>query len=148
MQEVTGNIWKLEGDWIVIPTNGFVKTNGECVMGRGLAYQANKKYSNLSYLLGSLIKVEGNHVHLFKYFHLITFPVKHNWWEDADLDLIDLSCQNLLELANDELLTKTRILVPRVGCGNGKLLWSVVKPILEKYFTDDRFIVVSMPGDE
>ena len=39
MKEVKGDIWNFynKGYWIVIPTNGTVKRNGEAVMGRGVA---------------------------------------------------------------------------------------------------------------
>lgn len=61
MKEVKGDIWKVAAenhDWIVIPTNGFVKVNGKAVMGRGLAYQAMEKYPELPAELGGRIKNE------------------------------------------------------------------------------------------
>lgn len=44
MRDIKGNIWTLyDSDptcYICITTNGFVKSNGEAVMGRGTALQA------------------------------------------------------------------------------------------------------------
>ena len=46
MKEITGDIWDYhkQGHWIVITTNGTVKSNGEAVMGRGIALQARAKF--------------------------------------------------------------------------------------------------------
>ena len=145
MEEVTGDIWKVEGDWIVIPTNGFVKTNGECVMGRGLAYQAKSKFTQLPLELGSHIKMMGNKVGVFSQYRLLSFPVKHNWWEQADLSLIEESCSYLAWTAC--FLRASVVLVPRVGCGNGQLDWKDVRPVLNKYLGPS-FVLVTHPGDE
>ena len=39
MKEIRGDLFTQEADTICITTNGFVKANGECVMGRGCAKQ-------------------------------------------------------------------------------------------------------------
>jgi len=58
MQEINGNIWEQYdlGRWIVITTNGEVRKDGACVMGRGIAKQAADKFPDLPYTLGSTIK--------------------------------------------------------------------------------------------
>lgn len=149
MQEITGNIWEKyekglhynDGTYIVIPTNGFVRKNGTCVMGRGLALQAAKKFPELGKQLGDRIKEYGNVIFTFCNINIITFPVKHNWWENADLKLIEQSAKDLATIYKYNLSgLPTPVYLPRVGCGNGKLNWKDVKPILEKYL-DDRFII-------
>jgi hypothetical protein len=141
------NLWfffYFNSSWIVIPTNGFVKKNGECVMGKGIALQAKEKFPDLPKELGDRIKEFGNRVFTFWKYHIITFPVKHNWWERADLGLIEDSTKELQEIFKYNLSgIKTPVYLPRVGCGNGKLDWTKVKPILEKYL-DDRFIVTDI----
>ncbi len=155
MIEVRGNLWDYECDAIVITTNGFVKNNGEAVMGRGCALEAANRIDNLPARLGQHIKNHGNTLTVFWEGYqgyngedgdiwsidLITFPVKHNWWEKADLELIEQSCIDLKSWANETSYWK-KILIPRPGCGNGGLDWEDVKPILEKYF-DDRFYVIT-----
>lgn len=47
-------------DAICITTNGFVKNNGECVMGRGCAAQIKKMYPDFPKLVGNHIKSMGN----------------------------------------------------------------------------------------
>ena len=70
---------------------------------------------------------------------MAAFPVKHQWFDEkADLKLIEKSCKDLVESLADGLT----IALPKIGCGAGKLEWDEVKPILEKYFKDDRFIIV------
>jgi len=151
MLEATGNIWDLPGDAICITTNGFVKKDGSCVMGRGIALEAKNKFPRIEYLLGELIKNEGNNVYsLFQNkdnFFIFSFPVKHNWWEKADINLIKKSCLQLIEIVDNlklfDLIELNAILIPRPGCGNGKLNWfKDVKPVIENIL-DDRFIVVT-----
>jgi kynurenine formamidase len=148
MIEVYGNIWSYPANARVITTNGFVKKNGEAVMGAGVAKEAKTKYPVFPKWLGSAIKEEGNNVHCFgfenirtgKIEFIYTFPVKHNWWEDADLELIERSCEQLVEQAVN--FEDAVIVIPRPGCGNGKRDWETeVKPILEKHL-DDRFHVI------
>jgi hypothetical protein len=76
-------------------------------------------------------------VHTFKDYDLLTFPVKHAWYLKADLELIEKSAKQLLYIVDRP------IYLPMVGCGNGKLSWHDVYPILDKYF-DDTFTVVTL----
>lgn len=129
MIEVTGDLWTYPADWRVITTNGFVKKNGECVMGRGCA----KEFANLNPTfpreLGNMITRCGNHVYPWIAEKLITFPVKHNWWEKADPKLIEKSVEQLQKLLFGQF-DETEIVMPRPGCGNGQLKWEDVKPLL------------------
>lgn len=147
MIEIFGDIWDLiednDFDGLVITTNGYVKKNGKAVMGRGIALEAAKRCKSLPYRLGNNILDYGNHVfawnakHLFEQ-TLITFPVKHNWWEKADIHLIRSSISELKDEVDNRRLKK--VIMPRPGCGNGKLSWDdEVKPFIEKL--DDRFWV-------
>ncbi len=157
MREITGDIWTYHagGDWIVITTNGFVKRDGSAVMGRGVALQAKRRFWNLADWLGFQIRSSGNHCHVytgqhptesgFRTFGLITFPVKRNWRERADVVLIERSCKELVDIADSEHLKEVYMVRP--GCSNGKLDWEDVKPILEKYL-DDRFTVVEIGRNE
>jgi len=145
MKEVAGDIWGYyeQGCWIVIPTNGYVKKNGACVMGRGLAKQAADRFPYIPFIIGRGIRQLGNGPQVITDYRIVTFPVKHNWWENADIQLIESSCKKLVELVNK--VGWGEICIPRVGCGNGRLNWRDVKPVLEKYL-DDRFIVVEKSG--
>ncbi len=154
MKEITGNIWNFhgKGNWIVITTNGNVKTNGEAVMGKGIALQAKQRYPELPTELGLLLREESPFwVFPFSKYKLFTFPTKHNWWEKSDVELIRQSVVRLEALSSffsispyTELNDVFPLYLVRLGCSNGQLDWEDVKPVLEKYL-DDRFIVVERP---
>lgn len=148
MQIVKGNIWDFHkyGEIVCITTNGFIKQNGDAVMGRGTARQAVEKFPKLPTELGLLLGSKGNHVHYLPKYRLITFPVKRTWNEDARLNLIERSCLELVSLADSmchkSMSLKFKYYLPMPGCGNGNLKWfgevdKVVEPLL-----DERFYVV------
>ena len=152
MKELTANIWTYhkKGHWIVITTNGYIKKNGKAVMGRGIAKQAMIRFPKLPKEIGHCVTRDGNVTHMLVDYHIFTLPVKHNWWEKADIKLIKSSIKGLVWLV-DRFLTKRqsryinesppRIYLVRPGCGNGQLDWEDVRPICEKYL-DDRFVIV------
>lgn len=146
--EAQYNLWQLHaaGFWCCITTNGALNAKKECVMGRGTAYQAKKKYPQLPRLLGTLIRAYGNTPQPIDVYRLISFPVKHHWAEQADLKLIEQSCVGLVNVANNYLTNvfdlQPQIVLPRPSCSNGRRNWETeVKPILLRYL-DGRFLVV------
>ncbi len=139
--EVFGDLWEFDGI-IAITTNGFVKRDRTCVMGRGCAKQAAARFPELPCKLASRISAEGNHVFNFPEYGLITFPVKHNWWEAADLNLIGRSARELLKIIEVKK-TIEAIYLPRPGCGNGKLKWEDVKKILSPILKSEQFHIVT-----
>lgn len=150
MIEVKGNLWTYvttdgqRPDVIVITTNGTVKKNGECVMGRGCAFEAKGLYPGLAADLGSAIKLSGNHVFVLGVTPmLMSFPVKHQWFEKADIELIQRSAKELVEVFGNRGMEAIKtVVMPRPGCGNGRLSWPEVKKILEPIL-DDRFHVIT-----
>lgn len=165
MIESSGNIFKVKCDAVCITTNGFVKRNGENVMGRGCAYEAAKLIPELPYLLGSKIKSHGNHVHqLYSKNGVVfcSFPVKPSeieysepeqvvryrrrhysigqvvpgWACAADLDIIKRSACELVDLTDD--LNWNHVVLPRPGCGAGERSWEQVGTLLQSIL-DDRF---------
>lgn len=151
MREVISDLWEFPADARVVTTNGFVKKDGRGVMGRGVALQATRRYPGIDGVLGAQLSAKGNHVWILNAdepqppeFHhkniVLSFPVKHNWWEQADLSLIVRSARELITLADVYPEWRT-IVLPRPGCGNGGLSWDNVKPAIEGIL-DDRFVVV------
>lgn len=133
MLDVKVDLWSEPCTGLCITTNGYVKPNGRAVMGRGCALEAKKKFPDIDYTLGRVIKQFGNHVHPLRIDGqkvIYSFPVKHNWWEQADIDLIKQSCRELAEFAKGA--GHKLILLPRPGCGNGHLRWEYVKPVIEE----------------
>ena len=142
MIEKQQELWSIDCDVICITTNGTVKKDGSAVMGRGCALEAREKFRGIDKKLGSLLKVSGNGVYILENFGkcILSFPVKHNWDEMADINLIEKSLKSLVRMV--DFYGWKIVALPRPGCGNGGLNWDDVKPILQKYL-DDRFIIVN-----
>lgn len=143
VQEMNGNLWEFyslgEQHIACITTNGFVKTNGECVMGRGCAREARDKFPGFAKFLGDTIKQLGNKVHLFGTPRLLSFPTKHVWWEKSDLELIKQSTQELADIARAK--PDNIFYLPRPGCGNGQLNWADVKPAIQDLLPDNVIVI-------
>ncbi len=132
------NMWKVaDGSLLGITTNGYVKSNGRAVMGRGCAAEAAWRHPGLPKKLGAAILAGGNHVYRWDEYGLITFPVKHYWWAKADLELIKRSCGELMAVLKD----CDRVALAAPGCGNGGLEWAVVGPIVRPLL-DNRVTVM------
>lgn len=146
MQEIYGDLWKL---WdapntnvklLCITTNGYVKPNGNAVMGRGCALEMKQRFPGSDKALGANIKVFGNHVNKFltwRGHRVYSFPVKHNWWEKADIELIKRSCTELTQI----LECWEQCFLPRPGCGNGGLDWKEVSAIISPLLPDNVWVV-------
>jgi hypothetical protein len=107
--------------------------------------------------LGEKIKKGGNHVYgIGKYEYknininninntsiILSFPTKHDWRDKSDLKLIEQSCielRNLWDIAVDKDKKYNSVALTRVGCLNGGLNYEFqVKPLLLKYFGDDKY---------
>lgn len=65
MTEEQVNLWDVweQGIPICITTNGFIRHNGECVMGRGCAAEAKRRFPALPAELGAVLREAGNHVY-------------------------------------------------------------------------------------
>lgn len=154
MKALKGDLFDQKDGVLAIATNGYVTLSGKAVMGKGVARVAKKKFNGIDTVFGKVLLSQGrrsgnagknlalgNHVALiWNHPKIVSFPTKWNWWEKADLGLIERSALELVALA--DYYHWPRIYLPRVGCGNGGLSWdSDVYPVLQNYL-DDRFTVV------
>lgn len=136
-------------DYLCITTCGTLRKDDCLVMGRGIALEASKKYPWLQAALGEAVKRNGLQVEVFTKPRLIAFPVKYQFYEHADLSLIEHSTKQLLtkverlQLFSNPANNNIRILLGRPGCGNGKLDWLQVQPIMRQYLVDNRFVIFS-----
>lgn len=151
MQEIYGDAWELSKDFDVmcITTNGTIKNNGYAVMGRGIAKEAAIRYPHIAKLLGDVISKQGVICAPLMWVNedatlIYAFPVKYNWWEKADIELIKKSCLEMVEFYSGNQFT---ILLPRPGCGYGQLNWEDVKKEIEPLL-DDRFYIVHFQKEE
>lgn len=137
MIEVVEDLWDI-GIVKVVTTNGYVTKDMKAVMGRGCALEAKLKFPGIDEVLGRMIHNFGNVPHVINLNPIVvSFPTKHHWREDSDIDLIWESGVHLRNLAND--FRWGFVSMPRPGCGNGRLKWEDVKPVLT--MLDDRFYV-------
>ena len=148
MKEIKGNLWNQpDADAICITTNGCRRKDGACVMGRGCALEVKKLYPGIDFVLGTLLEKSGNHVHGMGKHHklnekqfILSFPVKHHFRDKADITLIERSSKELVKITDKAGFKK--VVIPRMGCGYGRLDWIFVKRIIENIL-DDRFYVIN-----
>lgn len=152
MIEQHADLWEVGDscDATCITTNGTVTGRGLGVLGRGCALEATYRYPKLQRTMGGLLRHYGNHARIVirqpGYQTLVAVPVKHEWMERADLELITRSLRELVQIADG--YQWARVVLPRPGCGNGGLDWEGqadgdggVKAVCLSLL-DDRFIVV------
>lgn len=165
MLEAKGNMLHMDCDALVITTNGFVKSNGECVMGKGIAKQVSTALPWIARKLGNAINTKGNVPHLLGQHSdvfLVSYPVKPKsvvfngnnvvehaqaqfklgdrvpgFYAKADPALIVESAKALTKLT--DLMGWKKVLVPRFGCGAGELSWDDICPLVSPLL-DNRFI--------
>lgn len=160
VKQYTGDIWDMHGvGWhIVIPTNLYVKDNGEAVMGRGLALQATQRWPNLKVWYGYHLKEhvrrtpEGRNprmedinppglLAIDNERNFICLPVKTSWNQGARKTLIEQSLKALADDMRKPILLEASIAIPRIGCGNGLLNWEEdVKPLVREF-------LISLPDE-
>lgn len=148
MKEITGELWEQTDSVICVTTNGIVRNDGCCVMGRGCALEAKMRFPGIDKILGDRIKRFGNKSYLLGTYKtasntemtIVSFPTKHNYKDKSDIELIKQSIKTLIELTNTNQWKK--VVIPRPGCGSGWLQWSEVKKEIEPLL-DDRFYIIS-----
>jgi hypothetical protein len=146
LNEIKGNIFDYHDTahkWIIIPTNGVVKSDGTLTMGKGIALGIKRKFPAASYELGKFVTKGGNHCYPLQGYNIISCPTKNDWHDKSTLELLERS---LIELRGIILfLIETfkkfhkevpTFYCPKLGCGEGGLDWVLVKPLLEKYIGD------------
>lgn len=143
------NLPKSRNEAVCVTTNGIVKKNGCAVMGAGIAKQANMSFNGLARDLGDLLSWSGNRVYDMGFYkdsitgkrmRIITFPTKYHWRDKSDLELIETSAKQLIDICDERGITTCYLTCP--GCANGGLDWeNQVRPLLEPIL-DDRFVIV------
>lgn len=151
MREAEGDLWAYPANTIVVPINWVIRPSGPYmanVMGADVALQAKQRYPELELHIGDFIERYGKEPQAFTLptwdglTPLIAFPTKRDYRKPSTLALVEQSARQLVNLIEPDDI----VALPRVGCGErtGRLAWSDVKPILERYL-DDRFVVLSLP---
>lgn len=129
LQYVSGDMFKSNADC-------FINTvNCEGYMGKGIAYQIKCQYPKTNESYVKACKSKELHIGSLHYFienetTIINFPTKDKWRAPSQIDYIVIGLDELVKLL-PKLSVKT-IAIPPLGCGNGGLVWSNVKNIIEE----------------
>lgn len=147
-----GNIWVYWrlGKTIVIPTNAGYKSNGENVMGAGLAFQASKEVPDLPRVYG-IRCMDKNPCFYYKEKRLILVPSKPliaetpwlSWKQSARADTL---VSSLEWLESNAVIFETDVYVPLIGAGNGGLDKVLVKKRMNEILKNNKFIGVEYNG--
>lgn len=143
MIQLSGSLWGYTADYKCVTTNGIV-SRGCLIMGAGVALQAKQRFPDLPKKLGVWVRKYGNRPFICPEEKLITFPTKHSWRDDSDLDLIVDSARKIVQITDKYSLDK--VFMTRPGCGNGGLNWINVSAAISGVF-DDRFVVLELNGN-
>ena len=126
------------------------------IMGKGIALQFKEKFilnfklyqkacKNKEVHTGKMFVTETGHLNNPKY--IINFPTKEDWRGYSKLEYINTGLNDLINVIKEKNIKS--ITLPPLGCGNGGLDWSVVKPLMEeklKEISNNISIEIIEPG--
>lgn len=131
-----GTIRYTAGNLLESKQEALVNTvNLEGYMGKGIAYQFKKRFpeNNKAYIEAC----KNNNIGIGKVFSfkedgkiIINFPTKDRWREKTKISYIEEGLESLKRLITDRGISS--VAIPPLGCGNGGLEWSEVKPLIEE----------------
>lgn len=127
----------LKGDLLSSPAQVQVNTvNTVGVMGKGIALQFKNKYPKmfLDYQQAcNENKFDVGNLFLWKseMKWILMFPTKKEWKNPSKIEYVEEGLKKFV--INYDKLGIESIAFPKLGCGNGKLDWKDVKPLMEKY---------------
>ena len=145
-----GDIFETEMQTIIIPVN--------CVgvMGKGLALEAKKRFSDLEHLYKDLCdESSGRKLYIGDIIgygsvdwnkNIMFFPTKKHWRERSKLEYIDQGLSELVKQEKGDIesweidrydhnFNSGGIAFPALGCGAGGLDWNDVKPLMIRYLS-------------
>jgi O-acetyl-ADP-ribose deacetylase (regulator of RNase III) len=127
----------LKGDLLHSPAQVLVNTvNVVGVMGKGIALEFKNCYPEMFRYYQQLCDekiLDVGKLSLWKSEDkwILLFPTKKHWRNPSKMEYIETGLQKFVQ--SYYRFGIESIAFPRLGCGNGKLQWSEVKPLMEKY---------------
>jgi O-acetyl-ADP-ribose deacetylase (regulator of RNase III) len=108
------------------------------VMGKGVALQFKEHFTKNYRIyedackegqvkVGKMLLTETGTLTVPKY--IINFPTKQHWRGGSKIEFITSGLEDLIRVINEKDIKS--IAVPPLGCGNGGLDWTKVKPLIE-----------------
>lgn len=134
---ITGNLLEAQAEALVNAVN----TVG--VMGKGIALQFRETFPDnyKAYLgatqrgdvkIGSMLITKTGNLNGPRY--IVNFPTKEHWRNPSRIEYVEKGLIALQKTIKE--LAIQSIAVPALGCGNGKLNWEDVRPLIEQYLGD------------
>lgn len=123
-----GNMFECNADCLINTVNC------EGFMGKGIAYQFKMKFpeNNKSYIKACKsgeLTVGKVHYYIEDGITIVNFPTKNKWRENSRIEYIETGMDSFIELLSK--IDVKKIAIPPLGCGNGGLLWTDVKEIID-----------------
>ncbi len=124
------------GDLLKSPVEALVNTvNCEGYMGKGIAYQFKLKFpdNNKDYVKACKTgELQIGKLHYYKEDgkFIVNFPTKNKWRAKSKMEYVEKGLDELVLLI--ERLGIQSIAIPPLGSGNGGLVWSEVKKLIEE----------------
>ena len=130
----------LQGNLFDAPTEALVNTvNTVGVMGKGIALMFKEAFPDNFRAYGEAVKREEVRIgHMFVTENhaldgpqwLINFPTKKHWRQPSRLEWIVTGLEDLRRVVEEKGIHS--IALPPLGCGNGGLDWSDIRPVIER----------------
>ena len=130
----------LQGNLFDAPTEALVNTvNTVGVMGKGIALMFKEAFPDNFRAYGEAVKREEVRIgHVFVTENhaldgpqwLINFPTKKHWRQPSRLEWIVTGLEDLRRVVEEKGIHS--IALPPLGCGNGGLDWSDIRPVIER----------------
>jgi O-acetyl-ADP-ribose deacetylase (regulator of RNase III) len=134
----------LQGNLLDAPTEALVNTvNTVGVMGKGIALMFKEAFPDNFHAYEQAVKRKEVRIgHMFVTENralsgpkwLINFPTKKHWRQPSKLEWVVEGLQDLRRVVEEKRIRS--IALPPLGCGNGGLEWSDVRPEIEQVFKD------------
>ncbi len=146
----------IKGNILIADVEALVNTvNTVGIMGKGIAlafkktfplnYKLYKKVcDNKEFTVGTMFTTDTGQI-TPKF--IINFPTKEHWKGRSKIEFIEKGMKELVETIKTNQIKS--IAIPPLGCGNGGLKWSIVKPIILnelKNIGSDIEIIIYEPG--
>lgn len=130
----------IEGDIFESPAQVIVNTvNTVGVMGKGLALSFKQRYPQMFEKYRAACEKHllaiGKLMLFYEIDHwLLLFPTKEHWRNPSKLEYIEKGLMKFVQTYAEKSITS--IAFPCLGCGNGELNWTDVKPLMERYLKE------------
>lgn len=127
----------IKGDIFTSPAQVIVNAvNTVGVMGKGIALEFKNRYPKMFETYKVMCEKRKFQIGKLMLFHeqdhqILLFPTKENWRNPSKLEYIEKGLNKFIQ--NYAQKNITSIAFPKLGCGNGELLWDDVRLLMEQY---------------